>query len=321
MAVNDHVKLRGVTHFNKDELTKTLRYGIKEFLKWGFLSIGAFESVALDDMGVYGGNRSLLRLAEAPPYDDGRVWEGFRKDWVYETGVPFTAPPVALSGVYINGTFHPSNTVGAFAHKVDYPNGRVIFSSAISTTSTVKAEFSHRSVNFVDAEEPWFKELMFDSHHVEHNDFSNQGSGKWSQHPQNRHQLPCVAIEFSARRPSEGFELGSQKKVRLQDVVFYVLAENPDDRDQIQDILERQDDKTFWIPNKNSMKINQDWPLDFEGSPITNFKTFPQLVAATGVGGYRWRTVTFNDTRWQDAGDINPQLFGSIVRTTVSLLL
>lgn len=320
MALNDHLKLKGVTHFNKDHINKQLKYGVKEFLNWGFLGIGSFINVNLPHSGVYGGSKSQLRLASDKNYTDGQVWEGFKSDWVWETGIAFSVQPISISGVYVNGSFKPGTGIGTYAHKIDYPNGRVIFSSAIPTNSVVKAEFSYKNIRFVDYKKEFIKELMFQSSRVNRSDFSNAASGNWSQHPSMRASMPMVGIEVVDRLSSVPYELGSSRKIRRQDVIFYVLSENEDDKDQIVDILEGQDDKTFWIPNKNSIKVNNDFPLKYDGSLNSNPKTFPQMVAPTGVGGYRWRTVQFTNTKTQPIGDIGDKLYGGIVRSTLVLL-
>lgn len=323
MAINDHVKLKGVTNIGGDLLNKQLKYGLSEYFKWSLLNIGAFQNISLGQQNVRSGDLSRLRLAKDPSYADGRVWEGYRSDWVWETGVSSTyvnEQPIQISGVYIGGVFYPSNTTGAQAHIVDYPNGRIIFDTAIATNSVVKAEFSHRTVNVLNADVPWFRELMFDSDAVDRYDFLRSGSGNWSQHPLNRYQLPAVGIEIVPRRRSTGYQLGGGQVVH-QDVMFHIISANADDRDQLVDIFAYQKYKTIFLPDKNRLKLDRAMPLDYRGMKVTNPKTYPQIVAPTGVGGYRWNKLYFADVHSQEMGQINPKLFGAIVRATTEVIL
>jgi len=75
----------------------------------------------------------------------GHIWQSAFHNFVYESGVVNKPTPIVASGVYVNGVFTPkSNSL-----HIDYINGRVIFDTAISTSSTVQGDFSYKEYSFV----------------------------------------------------------------------------------------------------------------------------------------------------------------------------
>lgn len=137
---------KGVNNLGDSLLSDQLESNLFAWCTWSSLGIGAFANITLPASGAYGGTPSLLRLSEDPNYQSGQVWEGFRKDWVWETGVNYAYQPIRVSGVYVNGTFQPVTGTGTYAHTIDYPAGQVVFNNPISPSSNVQCEFSYRTV-------------------------------------------------------------------------------------------------------------------------------------------------------------------------------
>ena len=104
-------------------------------------------------------------------------------------------------------TFQPTSGVGTYAHHIDYPNGRVVFDTAISTTSEVTAEFSYKQVKIVRATDDFFREVQYRSERADE-DFTLAGSGDWSQLSETRLQLPVIAIEVLKGRNNISGEWG-----------------------------------------------------------------------------------------------------------------
>jgi len=322
MALQDIYGLQGVTHYNKDYLNKHIKYGTCEFFRWALLCHGAFQNISANQANVFGGRRDILRMASDPRYTDGQVWEGFKGDWVWETGVPtdyISSQPIRVSGVYVDDTFYSISTTGDYAHTVDYPRGRIIFDSAIPTTSTVRTEFSIRDVSFVESVQPHFQKLLWEADRTDREDFLAP-SGNWSALAETRLALPVVGVGVIPRRRMEGWELGGSQAVD-QDISFVVLSDNDDDIDKLVDIVTYQHDKTIWLPNKNRMKENADWPLDFEGSPVANAKTYPQLIQSYDDGGYRWRRLFFKRAAVDEINVKNPHFYAAFVRMTGEIIM
>jgi hypothetical protein len=129
--------------------------------------------------------------------------------------------------------------------------------------------------------------------------------------------MPVVGIELANRR-FEPYELGSSWHYVYQDVIMYVLSQTEDDRNQIVDILSQQNNKVIWTYNRGLMKDNDAYPpdLDINGSPINTPLQFPDLVAPTGDGGFRYRKVVMGDMRVQVMDQVNQDLYRGLLRTT-----
>lgn len=316
---NTYELFNGVTDIKADFYSQNLLYGITDWCRWASLQGGAFQNVIKgQSSGLYGGHPSILRPVSTPNYNNGQVWEGIRSDWVWETGLSYSVTPRDMSGVYVNDTFYDTSTTsGTYAHHVNYPLGRVVFDTAIPTGSNVKADYSFRTISFAPTKEPWLQELLYGSLEIERSDFYVMSSGSHSQLSHARRQMPAVGIELSTRRGYSPFQLGGGQYI-YQDIIYYVLAENSEDRNQLLDILSNQNDKTIWIPDRKMMKENAGYPhsLDYRGVPVSSPKQFPDLILPTGEGGFRWSKIRFTNTTSQPWDTVNGWLYRGEVKTT-----
>jgi hypothetical protein len=307
--VPTHTSFHGFANVGDAGLSDQLKQNVLAFLEWGFLGLGAWETVERSASGVYGGDLSRLRLGEDPNYASGQVWEGFRKDWVWETGVECSYQPIRVSGVWVNGTFHPATGVGAYAHAVDYPNGRVVFTTAIATSSVVQASYSYRWVQAVPGDVPWWMGAQTNSLRADSPHFLQTGSGDWSVLPQNRMQLPAIVVEAvpnfhnASVRP---LALGGGRTVR-QDVRLSILAETPHDRDKIHDILTQQWSKRLHAFDIDRVVAATGYPLDADGSPLSGPRMYPDLVKPYTEGGHGYNQITIADVR---SAEIEPGVYG-----------
>ncbi len=146
--VEDYKSLKRVENTQDATLSNLLLENFIMFFDWGFTDLGGFYSVEIPEVGLYGGNKHELRPVQDPNYNDGQVWEGFRSNWVWETGVQNPEQPIQISGVFIGGTFRATGNIQQPFH-INYPDGRVVLDTAISTTSEVKLEYSHKWVNVI----------------------------------------------------------------------------------------------------------------------------------------------------------------------------
>jgi hypothetical protein len=313
---------KGVSYINYDMMTNNILYGMKDFCTWAMLQIGGFQNITRSSpatSGIFGGDRSCLRPVYDVRYTDGQVWEGFRGDWVWETGINFTVQPIRVSGVWVTDIFRPLSGVGPYSHYIDYPRGRVIFNTAIAKTSNVQASFSPRYCSFMDSDHPWIRKLMYDSFDIQKGDFLAWSSGNWSEWADIRAQLPVVGVEVSPMTTFKPFQIGGGQWV-YKDILLYVFADNPFDRNQITDILSSQNDFSIYIPDYGKMKEQATWPfmLDYRGSPVISGFQYPYMVSASG---YQWRGVYLTDTRAQNMEPINNVLYRSVVRQTMQIIM
>jgi len=316
MSTPDYLQLNsGITHWAEDSFGENLKYSVIDFYKWTFLNIGAYNNISINPpvSGVFGGNRFGLAYTEDPRFSNGRVWQGARSDWVWETGVSFTPPPTSVS-VTLNGIPQSSG------YYVDYPRGRVVFNTAIPSGSTVQATYATRSVNFVDATEPWFRELMFDSYDVQRSDFTDsKRGGKWNQLGENRLQLPVVGVEVVGPAEFKPYQLGGGQWVYV-DLLYYIYAENSSDRDKLRDIIANQNNKVIWTYDRNRMKQDSRWPftLDSRGATVSGFLTYPSLI--NEQTGFRFLNAKFTETNAYNMDTNNAFLWAATVRTTAEMI-
>lgn len=309
-----YLRLKGITEIGHSTLCDQLKVNVVEFFNWGLLEVGAFSNVSLGQLGSYGGDMSQLRLSSDPNFIYGQVWESFRQDWVWQSGLDYSYQPKIVSGVYVDDYFFPSSTTGIYQHSIDYKNGRVVFSNPINTSSKVQVEFSYRTYTFYTSDEPWFREVIFNSHRVDDSQFLQQGSGIWSTLSQNRFQLPSVVVETVPRRDFIPKQLGGGMWV-YQDVIFHILSENPWDRDKLIDIITYQKNKTILSFDKNRLYENNAYPLDDNGDIKDGALSYPDLVKPSGEGGYFWKKIYINDMKTQEVTS-TPPLYRAIVRGT-----
>lgn len=314
--MGDETKLKNVTEFGNPLVSEQLKSNIVSFFQYGFLGVGAFYNVRIPSSGTYGGHFHRLRLVNDPYYTRGQVWEAARQDWVWETGVAYSAQPIRVSGVFTENVFRPATGVGPYSHTVNYPLGRVVFNTAINPTSVVTCEYSYRHVQFSTSDVPWFRSLMRDSMRVDDFQFLQEGSGGWSVLAQNRVQLPHVVVQVVPRTRDYGRELGSRSRVHQHDVLFHVLAETDWEMNQISDVIGDQWDKRIWLYNLKKMyDAPHVFPLDGNGSPSPSGKMYPELVAENG---YRWQQLRFTNVKGEDQL-VAPPLYYATARVTVEL--
>lgn len=322
MSEFDYLVLKGTTHFKKDALSENIEYSIIDFYKWGFLNIGAYQNISRSPAtsGVYGGDRFRLSRVNDPRFTNGQIYQGFRNDWVYETGVSFSPAPTSVS-IYVDGVLKPTND-SAYGHYIDYPGGRVVFNTAPASTKLIEANFCHRTVSFFPATTPWFRELMYDSYNISRSDFITAAAsgGIWNPLSQNRLQLPMVGVETVSIPKFKGLQLGGGQFAYI-DVLYYIFAENDSDRKQIRDIIASQNDRTVWTYDRGVMKESPNWPLvlDYRNTPVNGFLTYPSLVNESN--GYRFRKIAFADTYAEDMELDNSFLYKSVVRTTCEITM
>ena len=326
MALNKTNRFNGVTSIYKDNISNNLLLGAQDFFSWGFLNIGAFQNITKspDLSGSYPSSfsRSRLRSSDDPSYEEGQVWEGFRNDWVWESGFSYNdSKPIQVSGIWINNFFYGSGDY-TYSHFVDYPNGRVIFDNPISPNSIVNANFSHRTVGVALASERFIQELMYDSYDIETlGQYQMSSSGTRNQLGERRLQLPLVALELSRSNQRSGYQLGGGQ-LAYNDVLFHVFADNEFEKNNIKDVILAQDEKVFYLVNRGLMSENKKYPfqLDSNGSAVKNSKNYADLVTPSGDGGFRGKQTRINKMICSDMEPVNSWLHRATIRATFEVV-
>jgi hypothetical protein len=308
-------EFKAINYVYEDSLNSNCLYSVIDWLNWASLGIGAFQNVDVNLSGTYGGDRSRLR-----PVTDSRytsVYEGFRQNWVWETG-SFLFTPQYPTGVWIDGTYYESGH-STYGFTVNYPLGRLIFNTEIPSGTVVQTTFSPRTVTFTPANTPQVRFLMHDSYNVERNDFLQTGSGNWGQWGDVRLQLPIVAVDILGNtfRP---YQLGNTSQWCNQNVAFYVFGENQYDVDQYVDILRLQNDTTLMLLDRAAMKNDVNYPfgLKYDGDVVDSPVMYPTITAS---GDLQWRITKLTNMRKQDMQALNNWLYRGVVVGELEMIM
>lgn len=318
-----YTTLNGAEFISKELESQNILHGVIDFFDWATLDIGNFQNITISPptSGVYGGRRHQLRPVTDPRYSDGQVWEGFKGNWVWQTGISLDTKPIRVSGVYVDGSFYESDD-SSYGHYIDYPRGRVVFNSGIGTSHTINAEFSPRIVGFFDSDSGPAKKVMYESYRVDDDTYLNPQSGNWNVLSDLRRELPFVAISVSPRTSYRPYQIGGGQ-IGEVDIYFYVFSENKFWRDQVCDIIARQNNKAIWLPNRGAIKTSNDYPLDldYKGALVDTPVEYPDVIKPTGDGGYRWRQIYFTKTLKEFMDFRDDFLYEGVVKTTAEIRL
>lgn len=304
-----------IDNINERKSISSLEDNIKTFMDYSFLKIGGFTNVTIPTSGLYANDFSSMKVAYDPVRPSGSVWETFRKDWVYETGVSHSDRfPIFISGIYFNNSFIPGPT-GNATHQyfIDYPNGNIIFSSPKPVTSNIKLNYSYRNIQIYKANESsWWKELQRYNYDAS---TMNKSPGQIliSNH---KVQLPCIIIETAARTIQEPYELGNTKNIITQDLLLHIYTENIVQRNNIVNILLLQKDNQNLLYNINKVIKDQKWPINNNGSYNFNSLNYNQLLNDT----YYVSNVYYIDNAiTSELGSISSLLHYGIVRWSLKI--
>jgi hypothetical protein len=313
-------KLKGFTSVFQYTLNNDILDGLVEFFDWGLLEKGNYFNVTLDEQSPNGQDYSRLRPIEEPRFQNGQAWEGFRNNWVWQTGVSYSPSPITtdnggypgISGVYVDDTLYAHDTTGTYAHHVDYFNGRIVFDNPIPTGSKVQAEYSYKWINVSYAcNLPWIRQIQQNSNQPDTNFVDGKDSDV--QIPaESKIQLPTIAIEVVPSRRFKGYQLGGGQYV-YTDVLFHCIAEDELTRNSLVDIVSLQNDKTVHLFNTNKIHEDGSYSLDYRGSPVLNASEYPQIVLSQDYYGGNLRLT---NAQVQDMTAINSNIYGGIVRMT-----
>lgn len=311
--------IEGFTSASQAGPTNLIKESVIEYYDWGLLSIGGFQNVNRPRSGVMGVSEHLLKPYYDPAYTDGKVWQTFRSNLVWQSGIgAITGTNLArpgISGVYVNNLFYSSSTSGNYGHYIDYPNGKVIFNSGLPTSSVVAMDYSYKWVNVCPVDNiNWFKEVQASS--MFPSAISNTQSGVYSIDPSTRIQLPAIGVEMSSRRKFRPYQLGGGQYMKT-DILFHCVAEEDYTRNKLMDIISNQNDKIIDMINLDTVAASGQFPLDYRGTPISGALRHPDLLDRFAHS----KKIEFSDTSLDSMYSLGPNLYVATVRTSAEVIL
>lgn len=320
--MSDYLNLKGFDSVYENTLANEIQDNLVEFFDWALLQKGNYMNVTKGELSPSNQDYSKLRPSSNPNFPSGLAWEGFRKNWVWQSGISFSPPPIVgtnnnipgISGIYVNNTFVPSDSSGIYSHKIDYFNGRVIFDNPVSSGNTIQAEYSYKYINVIYANSlPWLKEIQYRTLDFP-SSFNISDKGDFSLPAENRIQLPAIAIEMVPRRTMRGYQLGGGQWVD-SDVLFHCLAEDEFTRNKLVDIVSLQNDKTIAMFDSNYIAQSGKFPISYLGVPVSGAFRYPELVHKFYKGKIRLKNSTV-----QGMELINSNFYAGIVRMTTETI-
>jgi hypothetical protein len=286
--------LLGVNNAQDSTLSTIILDNFISFYDWGFLDKGGYNNINIPNSGMYGGSKAELRPAKDPNYADGRVWQGFRENWVWETGINRATEPNQISGVYVNNTFLPYtyNSASGYytgpsatGYRIDFIDGRVVFNTPIASTATVKLNYSYKWVK-VDRSEGvgFFRQIQSNDFRIDNNFLT--GSGEWVQLGQTRIQLPAIFVEVVPNRTYQPYQLGGGQWANT-DVLFYAMSNREADCSNLLNIISYQNDRYLKLFNTNKVSRSGAYPMTFVGDLVDKKYNYPYLVENYTYGNLR----------------------------------
>lgn len=308
-------------HAQSSFINNQILDSLVEFFDWGLLEKDNYFNVTKGELSSNGQDMSRLRLSSNDAFTSGQAWEGFRSNWVWQSGisgVSVSSPMVGtdpdfpgLSGVYVDDQFEPTSGVGEYSHFIDYFNGRVIFDNPIPTGSVVQAEYSYKYINVVYANNvPWLREIQTDTSKP-NSRFYSTSTGEWDVPPESRLQLPAIAFEVVPGRKFKGYQLGGGQWV-YTDVIAHCVAEDEMTRNKLVDIVSLQNDKSVYYIDSDGLSEDSLYPLNQDGSPTPSALLYPQIIEYFASGD----CFTMINMKTEGMDMVSPNVFGGIVRFT-----
>lgn len=314
MVGGPHTKLSNLDNIQDATLSNILLDNFIFFYDWGLVDKGSYYNIKIPQSGIYGGDRHKLRLVDDPNYTAGQIWEGYRQNWVWESGVS-VGSPVKISGVFVDNTFRATGNAEAPFH-IDYSNGRVVFDSAISTTSTVHLEYSHKWVQVIPAEGvSWFRQIQQGSFRSD-DGFQVSGSGGWAQLGQTRVQLPALALETIPAKSLQPYQLGGGQWVN-SDIVFYVLSENHWECTNLIDAVLYQNDRTIHLFDPTRVAMSGHSPFNYRNELREH--AIPSGLYPNLINNHYFNLCWISDSKAQEVTQLSPDLYIGTVRCSTQV--
>lgn len=317
MSCNHTNVFNNVSSIGDNYLINQLEDNIKTFLDHGFMNIGGFVNVNIPLSGLYGGSFHVLKPTQHPGFQDGQVWQSFKKDWVYEDNICYNNyEPINISGVYVNNTFYPSPTgSGNINFTVNYPLGHIIFGRGLPSTTNVQLEYSYRWCQIYKSSTTDWQELQ-ELSYKPNPQINYAKSGDYSVHSANRIQMPAIVIEPIARSFSKPWQLGASDFAVDQDILLHIFTENKVDNNRIVDVLRLQKDKTILLYDTNKVAKSGVYSLNYNGSLNTNRISYTGLL-----GDYYWNKCYFKEISVLNMESANKNLYWCTLRITSEVII
>jgi hypothetical protein len=317
MTCTNYNNFVSVTGIGQNYLINQLEDNLKSYLDNGFLNIGAFININSPTSGINDISYHKLRPVQQPGYANYKVWQSFKKDWVWETGIQYNGTsPNKISGIRINNTLYAAPTgSGNFTYNINYPLGNVVFNNALPSGTNMELNYSYRWCQVYKSSScSWWRELQkstYDGTQLEKTD-----RGDYVISSQHRVQMPCIIIEPISRTELIPYQLGDNSFRVNQDIMLHIFSDNTSHKNDIVDIIRLQKNKVLSFYDAN--KIRSIYGLDYKGSPIYSGYNYHQII---NDPNYDWKSCYFVDIVSTDMETLNFGLSWCTLRVTAEIII
>jgi hypothetical protein len=315
-----YTELVNINNTQAQTLTNVLLENYVSFYDWGFTNKGGYYNVGIPESGAYGGDKSKLYPSDNPNYPQGKVWQGHRGNWVWESGITYAQgvhadkAPTSVSGVWVDDNFW------ATGHSIDYANGRIFFDDPVDLTSNVQLNHSQKWLYVTPAKGiSWLSEIQKGANRVDVGNISTYGSGNWATLGKQRIPLPMLAVDILPAKELLPLQLGGGQWSH-NDIVYTVMTENEWECKNIVDIVLAQNDRAIYLYDSDTVLAS--------GYSIYNYtNTLTDWDEASGsfptlVDNFRHSTKSYiRDSYATDITELNPNLYVGTVRCTSEAIL
>jgi hypothetical protein len=306
-----HTTFKNVNSITEDLVLNSLEVNLKMFLDWSFLTIGGWFDVLSTNNSLQDNSYFKLRSVDEYGTDKGKIWEGTRKDWVWESGIScLDRVPISDHNLIINNT-----SLSSDKYQINYPEGRVILNTPVPTTAQVKMNYSYRYVQIYRANNSeWFNIIQYNGPSTTKT-VDRTPDGSWKIGNQHIIQLPAIVIEALPRSRSKPHEIGSGGLILEQDFAFHILADNKNDRNKLIDILRLQQDLIIWLYDTNKLASDNKYPIDYNGTLKLNPMMYPDIIDQ-----YAWKKCWLRNINVFDVDSIDPNMHRAAVKVTAEII-
>lgn len=311
--------LKGIIQVKDASMSDQIEANLISLFDWGLLNRGGFTNITVPTSGTYGGDKSRLRPVKELGFADGKIWEGYRYNWAWESGLNNAVQPIQVTGILVNNIYHSLGEAGNYNFYVDYPRGRIVFNnSGLPTNSIVQCSFSPKWCYVTVAQSDHARQAIDETYRVDEPQYLAFASGSFNTSSYNKVIYPLLAVEVVPNSTFRGLQLGGGQ-IQYQDVLFHIFAQTRQEKNKLFDLVQEQNELNFFMYDLNRIADYNAYPLDPYGSIASGARTFPQLVQPTGDGSFRWRMVWINKMRAQQNDQLNLALYHSIIRGTMEI--
>ena len=249
---------------------------LKLFLDDKLVARGWYDNVASGETDWHSNNLSRLFPVQNDPYapvDNSatiNVWQGYRKNWVSESGVNmhvsgFVEPSIVRSGLW-NGAQHASTSFdGTNGVEFDFRNGRMIIESGLPFDTVVEIEHSYKEVWVDTVSRDMVTTQITAIDNTRRVVINNAPSGEIG-------QLPMVLMEINDNPSPDGLQLGGGIIFRPT-LDLHIVTNTRYDKDELIDTLMLRTFETIQMVDMDAVSGQ----FTYYGNYASTYQTYSQL--------------------------------------------